>query len=57
LAQRLLMFQDYYEALARPFQWTFTRADLQRLLAHLPDAVRLSHPACDDSQYVTELTN
>jgi hypothetical protein len=26
--ERLLAFQRYYEALARPFEWTFTRRDL-----------------------------
>jgi hypothetical protein len=28
----LLAFQRYYEALARPFEWTFTRRDLAELL-------------------------
>ena len=32
---RLLAFQRHYEALARPFEWTFTRRDLARLLAKL----------------------
>jgi hypothetical protein len=35
LEHYLLAFQHRYEALARPFQWTFTRADLHRLLADL----------------------
>lgn len=39
LERRLLAFQRHYEALARPFEWTFTRRDLARLLAKLPDAV------------------
>ncbi|MGH7178971.1 MAG: transposase [Tepidisphaeraceae bacterium] len=33
--RRLLAFQRHYEALARPFEWTFTRRDLSRLLAKL----------------------
>ena len=33
LADRLLRFGDHYRTIARPFQWTFTRADLDRLLA------------------------
>jgi hypothetical protein len=33
VAERLLQFQSYYEALATPFQWRFTRADLHALLA------------------------
>ena len=32
---RLLAFQRHYEALTRPFEWTFTRRDLTRLLAKL----------------------
>jgi hypothetical protein len=36
---RLLAFQRHYEALARPFEWTFTRQDLARLLAKLPDSI------------------
>jgi DDE superfamily endonuclease len=33
--ERLLAFQRYYEALARPFEWTFTRRDLAALLEKL----------------------
>ncbi len=32
LAQRLLTFADHYRHLARPFEWTFTRQDLNRVL-------------------------
>jgi DDE superfamily endonuclease len=32
---RLLVFQDRYEQAAKPFEWTFTRADLHKLLARL----------------------
>jgi hypothetical protein len=32
---RLLAFQQHYEALARPFEWTFSRHDLARLLVKL----------------------
>ena len=35
LEDRLLGFQTRYEQTARPFQWTFTRADLAALLAKL----------------------
>ena len=35
VAARLLAFQRHYEALARPFEWTFGRNDLARLLAKL----------------------
>jgi hypothetical protein len=32
LAQRLLAFARRYREIARPFEWTFTRADLERVL-------------------------
>ena len=35
LEDRLLASQGRYEQTARPFQWTFTRADLVALLAKL----------------------
>ena len=39
VAHRLLEFERYYEQIARPFEWKFTREDLDRLLAKLqPDA-------------------
>ena len=40
LAERLIAFQDYYERIAQPFAWSFTRNDLQvllqRMAAHIP---------------------
>jgi DDE superfamily endonuclease len=35
LAERLLSFADHYRQIARPFEWTFTRTDLDRLLARI----------------------
>jgi len=35
LAERLLDFQYYWEAAARPFEWKFTRQDLAKLLTKL----------------------
>jgi hypothetical protein len=35
LTERLLRFGDHYRQIARPFEWTFTRADLDRLLARI----------------------
>src|SRR6202171_365700 len=35
LAERLLDFQYYWEATAKPFEWKFTRQDLAQLLAKL----------------------
>jgi hypothetical protein len=37
LAERLLAFGERYRQLARPFQWTFTRHDLDRVLAQIAD--------------------
>ena len=36
VAKRLSDFQSYYEQIARPFEWKFTRVDLAKLLAKLP---------------------
>jgi hypothetical protein len=33
--QRLLGFQRYYENIAKPFEWKFTRADLGELMKKL----------------------
>ena len=35
VAERLLAFQRHYETLAHPFEWTFTRRDLARLLRRI----------------------
>ena len=35
LENRLLNFQDHYEAIARPFEWRFTKRDLHRLVERL----------------------
>ena len=35
LEDRLLRFQHHYEAIAKPFEWKFTRRDLKRLLVKL----------------------
>ncbi len=32
LSERLLAFQQRYAEIARPFEWTFTRADLERVI-------------------------
>ena len=37
LAERLLRFGEHYRQIARPFEWTFTRADLDRVLAKIAD--------------------
>ena len=41
VAQRLSEFERYYEQIARPFEWKFTRDDLDRLLAKLQPTVPL----------------
>ena len=35
LEDRLLQFQAHYEEVAKPFEWRFTRRDLQDLLRKL----------------------
>jgi hypothetical protein len=35
LEGRILKFQDYYEMVAKPFEWNFTREDLDKLMAKL----------------------
>jgi hypothetical protein len=35
LDQRLLAFGRHYRAIAKPFDWSFTRADLERVLARI----------------------
>jgi hypothetical protein len=35
LEDRILRFQDYYQAAAKPFEWKFTRRDLRTLLARV----------------------
>jgi hypothetical protein len=37
LTQRLLTFGDAYRHVAKPFDWTFTRSDLDRVLARIAD--------------------
>jgi len=38
LAERLLAFGEHYRQIARPFEWTFTRQDLDALLARIDAA-------------------
>jgi hypothetical protein len=42
LAERLLDFQYYWEATAKPFQWKFTRSDLVTLLSKCPASNRVA---------------
>jgi hypothetical protein len=37
LEQRLMTFGQYYRQFARPFEWTFTRQDLDRVLTQIAD--------------------
>jgi len=37
LTERLMAFQDRYAQMAQPFDWTFTRADLDRVLARVAE--------------------
>jgi hypothetical protein len=39
---RLFRFQEYYETIAKPFEWKFTRADLDDMMNKMkPDAISL----------------
>ena len=35
LAEQILAFEQHYNATVRPFDWTFTRTNLNQLLARL----------------------
>ena len=37
LKDRLLRFESHYEQVAKPFEWKFTRRDLEKLIAKLHD--------------------
>ena len=41
LAERIIGFQDHWQQVAEPFDWNFTRRDLDHLMARL--AERESH--------------
>jgi hypothetical protein len=45
LEHYLLAFQARYQAIATPFVWTFTRADLHKLLARLATSTDAARPA------------
>ena len=44
LQERLLSFARYYEAIAQPFEWKFTRKDLDSLLQRIDRAHASEHP-------------
>ena len=44
VAQRILGFQHHYQQIASPFEWTFTRGDLNRLMARIPSSKPTSLP-------------
>jgi len=37
LAARITAFEQHYQPIAKPFDWTFTRHDLDRVLAKIAD--------------------
>jgi len=45
LEHYLLAFQHRYQAIAAPFRWTFTRADLHQLLVKLATSAAAARPA------------
>ncbi|MBI1876507.1 MAG: hypothetical protein HYS05_21810 [Acidobacteria bacterium] len=40
--ERLLAFQPYYESIATPFEWRFTKDDLAGLMRKLGEATALA---------------
>lgn len=42
LTERLIGFQHYYEHIAKPFEWKFTRNDLNILLSKIKTAAAVS---------------
>lgn len=46
LEERILNFQRYYESIANPFEWKFTRKDLDRLM------VKIKEPWCQQTYQV-----
>ena len=42
---RLLRFQKYYETIAKPFEWKFSRADLHELVKKIDAAANMLRPA------------
>ena len=44
VAERLANFERYYESIAHPFEWKFTRADLNALMARMRSRYAETHP-------------
>ena len=44
VAERLENFERYYESIAHPFEWKFTRADLNALMARMRSRYAENHP-------------
>ena len=44
VAERLERFERYYESIAHPFEWNFTRADLNALMARMRSRYSKTHP-------------
>lgn len=51
LAERLASFERYYESIAHPFEWKFTRVDLNALIARM----RSRHAQTQQLKLVSEL--
>jgi hypothetical protein len=45
LTARIYKFQEYYEAVAKPFKWKFTREDLKKLMTKLDEQSQLKAAA------------
>jgi penicillin-binding protein-related factor A (putative recombinase) len=52
---RLLDFQQYYEQIATPFEWKFTKDDLNALLKRIADHENTHTRCLTGHEYVTEI--
>src|SRR5579863_3906123 len=54
VAERLLKFQSYYQSIAKPFEWKFTRQDLQQLLGKMPSLAARAEKIRDRTYETTD---
>ena len=53
LAERLIGFGEHYRQIARPFDWTFTRADLERVLERVDATPAQRRPSAHPARSLT----
>jgi len=57
LEDRLIRFQMYYETIAKPFEWKFTRADLDQIMKKIKPAATPLCAAAWSRGYVATFTH